>query len=450
MPTAIDAERMILGSLLVGNAVFDEIAASLRWADFSIERHQRIYLRIADLFERGDVINRITVFEELTKAGQGDAGDWLGYLVDLEGESVPVNLDSYIRLVRDKALLRQTIAACQTVVGRCMTGDTAIDVIEQAEAVLSKLGDSAEQRVKLKTPLEIKATCPGGVSGFLQPKTQRVGIESPWPSLNQLIPVFRAGQLILIAARPGRGKSVAASQIAVHAAQRGKGVALFSLEMSAGEILARMTCARAGVDNFRYQEGAMGRDERERFLRASVEIDQFPGLWIDDSTGCTVPAIHGAVRRQRASASVDLVIIDYLQLMAAPGRLENRVQEISSISRGLKLMARDFQVPVIALSQLSRASVQDDGPPELHHLRDSGSLEQDADTVIMQYTARDADGPVTETKFYVRKQRGGPTGVKTLTFNKPFSRFEDRDEERRPVQPMLAPPDRDGDDDAPG
>lgn len=429
LPQALDAERMILGSLIAGNLPIDAVTAVLTADDFSVEKNRRILARIAELSERGETVNRITVAKELQAKGQLESVDGLSYLVDLQEETLPVNLDSYIRIVKDKAVLRQTIFACANVMERCyQAADGATDILFDAESLLVKLGAAANSKVRLRTPGEIIA----GHPGFYRPDQHKAGIPTPWPSLDQFLGGMKPKQLIVIAARTSVGKSVAAAQIAQWTAQLGRGTAVFSMEMDGAEILTRMICSRATVNSFKFQNGYVSTKERSDFQRAAAEISKMP-LWIDDSVACTVPAIQAAVRKLKATCGIDIVLIDYLGLLETTGRAENRVQEISALTRGLKRAAREFAIPFVVLSQLSRASVQaGNSEPELHHLRESGSIEQDADVVIFLHPLEEKSldpaappPPIVETRFILAKHRGGPKGRCTLKLMRNYTRFDD-------------------------
>lgn len=433
MPVSLEAERYVLGAALTG-APFDAISSVLHPEDFSLEAHQRIIHRMQELSERGETINRVTVYHELEKHRQQESVGGLSYLADLDtgGMVAAVNLESWLRIVKDKSLLRQTIIACDALQKRClMAGDDAVDVLEQAQGVLSKIGDAGRRKVRLRSTEEIKLEI--GVNEFFYPNTGKRYVPTPWEPLNEILHGWKPNQLIVIAARPGIGKSAAATQVAMHAAEKGYGVALFSLEMAAQEILVRMACQRSRLNSWKYHEGNFTSDERAEFQRASYEIDQWGRIWIDDTTGCTVPAVASAVRKLRGTNPVHLVIVDYLTLMEAVDRHENRVQEVSSITRGFKKMARDFELPVIVLAQLNRAAM-DSGEPQLHHLRESGSIEADSDVVIFLHNKDNKSElvePVTSVAFLVRKQRNGPIGKRKFNFIRYCTRFEvDNKEEK--------------------
>ncbi len=432
---------MILGSLLTGSPV-DLVLSAIQADDFALDRHRSIFSRIVELQEKGETVNRLTVYEALDAHGQVESVGGLSYLADLAGDTVAVNLDSYVALVRDKSVLRKTIRACDRTAQRCyQAADGAQDILAEAESLLSRLGDGLETKIQLRSPAEIMDQHAGGINGFFHPEMQKIQIPTPWPSLNAIIGGFKPNQLIVIAARTGVGKSVAAAQIALYTAQCGTGTAVFSMEMGADEILTRMICSRASVSSFKFQHGYVSREERLALQKAASEIAKFP-VWIDDSSACTVTSANSAIRRLRTSGGekrVSLVVIDYLGLLEPLGRPENRVQEVSAMTRALKRMAGEFRIPVVVLSQLSRASVAGGGgEPELHHLRESGSIEQDADIVIFlhqdaeRYEPGVPPAPVIDTKFLVKKQRGGPIGRCTLQLMRHFTRFDDQKANQEP------------------
>ncbi len=429
LPANLSAERMVLGSLLSGDLALDSVSSLLEVDDFSLETHRRLMRCVVALGARGEAINGIMVAEELRTQAQLMAVGGFTYLAELQQESIPGNLDSYIRLIKDKSTLRKAINAGLMMVERCyMATEGAPEIIANAEAWLAKLSDSSQTNIRLQTPEAIMSNG----ANFFRPDQRENSIATPWPSLDQNLGGMKPKQLIVIAARTSVGKSVAAAQIAQHAAQLGRGTAIFSMEMDGSELLTRMVCARASVNSFKFQHGAVTNLERSAFQRAAVEISQIP-LWIDDSTSCTLPAIQSAVRKLRALHKVDLVVIDYLGLMETTGRSENRVQEISALTRGLKRLAREFAIPFVVLSQLSRQSVQTaNTEPELHHLRESGSIEQDADVVIFLHPLEDRTldpgaPPLStvDTRFILAKHRGGPKGKCTLKLQRYFTRFDD-------------------------
>jgi len=431
LPSNLEAERLILGSILLDGSQYLQVAGVLEPEDFSLEKHQLIFARMGDLQSRGEPIDRISVAEELLRRGQLDACDGISYLVSLD-DGLPriSNLEGYVRIVKDKALLRRLIRVAQNTMNRCLlAGEEAGDILAGAEEALLKLGDS-RARSGLMRPKEVIEAYEGGLNTFLDPSKRIKGISTGFTRFDELTGGLHSGELIIVAARPSMGKTAFALNIAHHVACKlKKTVAVFSLEMSQESLLQRMLCSAARVDGQRFRVGHMEQDERYRLTVAANQLVSAP-LFIDDSAGVSLIDIHSRLRRVKAEHGLDLVVIDYLQLMTARGKYENRVQEVSSLSRGLKLLAKELAVPMMVLSQLSRAPDQrkDDHRPQLSDLRDSGSIEQDADVVAFIYREgfykRDRRDLDDEAELILSKQRNGPTGPIQLVFLKAYTRFE--------------------------
>ena len=381
LPTNVDAERFVLGSILLEDSFFVQAAGTLEADDFSLEKHRRIFKRMADLQERGEKIDRITVANELMKFNELEACDGLSYLVSLDDglPQIP-NLDSYIRIVKDKAVLRRIIFASQHMMNRCLLGEEEPgDILAGAEETLLKLG---EERVKtgLLNADQILRDYEGGISAFLDPSKRVKGISTGFAKLDEMTGGMHGGDLFIIAARPSMGKTALALNIAQHVALRNKQtVAVFSLEMGKESLLTRMLCAAARVDSQRFRAGYLTQEERRKLNHALHELVEAP-LFIDDSAGLHLMDMHAKLRRLQAErGKIGLVIVDYLQLMTGRGRFENRNQEVSALSRGMKLLAKELNVPMMVLSQLSRAveTRQGDHRPQLSDLRESGCLTGD-------------------------------------------------------------------------
>jgi len=381
LPTNLDAERFVLGSILLDDAFFVQAAGTLEADDFSLEKHRRIFKRMGDLQERGEKIDRITVANELMKFNELEACDGLSYLVSLDDglPQIP-NLDSYIRIVKDKAVLRRIIFASQHMMNRCLLGEEEPgDILAGAEETLLKLG---EERVKtgLLNAGQILRDYEGGISAFLDPSKRVKGISTGFAKLDEMTGGMHGGDLFIIAARPSMGKTALALNIAQHVALRNKQtVAVFSLEMGKESLLTRMLCAAARVDSQRFRAGYLTQEERRKLNHALHELVEAP-LFIDDSAGLHLMDMHAKLRRLQAErGKIGLVIVDYLQLMTGRGRFENRNQEVSALSRGMKLLAKELNVPMMVLSQLSRAveTRQGDHRPQLSDLRESGCLTGD-------------------------------------------------------------------------
>jgi replicative DNA helicase len=435
LPANLDAERFVLGSVLLNDSVFLQVAGVLDLDDFSLEKHRRIFARMKDLYDRSVRIDRVTVAEELMKQGQLESVDGLAYLVSLDdGLPEVANLDSYIRIVKDKSTLRRLIFSAQSVINRCLIGEEEPDqILASAEESLLKLGED-RTRDQLMAPSAIIERLPGGAEEFLDPSRRVRGISSGFAKFDEMTGGMHGGELLILAARPSMGKTALALNIASHVAlhpRMRKPVAVFSLEMSSASLLARLLCSAARVDQHKYRAGFLNQDERRKLQVALQDLTESP-LFLDDTPGVNLVDVHSKLRRLKAEHGLSLVVIDYLQLMSSRGRPENRNQEVSAISRGLKLMAKDLDVPFLVLSQLSRASETRPGDhkPQLSDLRDSGSIEQDADLVMFIYREevykRDREDLKGLADLIIAKQRNGPIGTVPLRFLGQFTRFENR------------------------
>jgi len=438
LPTNVDAERFVLGSILLVDSFYIEAAGTLEPDDFSLEKHRRIFKRMGDLNERGEKIDRVTVANELMKFGELEACDGLSYLVSLDDglPQIP-NLDSYIRIVKDKAVLRRIIFSAQHMMNRAIQGEEAPEeILAGAEETLLKLG---EARVKegLLNPQQILQSYEGGLNAFLDPSKRIKGISSGFTKFDEMTGGMHGGDLIILAGRPSMGKTALALNIAQHVALRLKQTAaIFSLEMSKESLLTRMLCATARVDSQKFRAGYLNQEERRKLSHALHELVEAP-LYIDDTPGLHLMDMHAKLRRlkDQRHGDVKLVIVDYLQLMTGRGRFENRNQEVSALSRGMKLLAKELNVPMLVLSQLSRAveTRQGDHRPQLSDLRESGSIEQDADLVgfvfreeVYNKNREDLRGLA---ELIIAKQRNGPVGTVNLVFLHAQTKFENRAED---------------------
>jgi replicative DNA helicase len=435
LPASVDTERLVLGSILLNDAVYLQVAGALSPEDFSLEKHRRIYGRMRDLYGRGERIDRVTLAEELMKQGQLESVDGLSYLVELDaGLPEITNLDSYVRIVKDKAMLRRLIFSSQRIIDRCLIGEEQPDkILASAEESLLKLGEASANE-QLSSPASIVESFPGGANAFLDPSQRVRGLSTGFAKFDEMTGGLHGGELVILAARPSMGKTALALNIAQHVAthpQMQKPVAIFSLEMSSASLLTRLLCAGARVDQHKFRAGYLNEEERRKLHFALAQITESP-LFIDDSAGVNLMDVHSKLRRMKNTTGLSLVIIDYLQLMSSMGRIENRNQEVSAISRGLKLMAKDLDVPFLVLSQLSRASEQRPGDhkPMLSDLRDSGSIEQDADLVAFihreEIYKRDDLSVKGLADLIIAKQRNGPIGTVPLRFLGQYTRFENR------------------------
>ena len=327
LPANLDAERFVLGSILVDDTFFIQIAGSLEADDFSLEKHRRIFLRMHDLYGRSERIDRVTLANELMKLNQLESCDGLSYLVSLDdGLPTLANLDSYVRIVKDKSTLRRIIFTSQTLIDRCILGeDEPETILAGAEENLLKLGES-RTKDSLVNPQQIIEGFEGGINVFLDPSKRIKGVSTGFLKFDELTGGLHEGELFILAARPAMGKTALALNIAQHVATNSahpQTVAVFSLEMSNESLLTRMICASARVDQQKFRAGYLNQDERRRLNKAASELTKAP-LFIDDTSGTNLMDIHSKLRRLQAEHGLGLVVIDYLQLMTGRGRFENR------------------------------------------------------------------------------------------------------------------------------
>jgi len=433
LPASLEAETLVLGAILLDDSNYMLVGGQIGVEDFALEKHKRIFTAMGAIHERGERVDRITLANELMRRGQLESVDGFTYLVSLD-DGLPqiYNLESYVRIIQEKALLRKMILSAQSVIDRCLLDqEDAGQILADAEESLLKLGET-QKTEDLMNPGQIIERFQGGISAFLDPSRRVKGVSTPFAKFNEMTSGLHEGELIILAARPSMGKTALAINIAQHIATHPeirKTVAVFSLEMSRELLLTRMICAEARVDQQKYRLGFLNQEERRRLQLAAAGIAEAP-LFLDDTAGINLMDMHAKLRRLKAEHGLSLVVIDYLQLMSSRGRVENRNQEVSAISRGLKLLAKELQVPILALSQLSRATEQRQGDPipQLSDLRDSGSIEQDADVVMFiyrpEYYKRDREDLKGLAEVIIAKQRNGPVGKVKLAFLKEFTKFE--------------------------
>ena len=446
-PFSPEAEASVLGGMLIDG---DAVPRAVEFVDDSMfyrEAHRRIFRAIARLFERGSVVDVITGGEELKRTGELENAGGMEYLASLT-DAVPTaaNIEYHGRIVHDKALLRRLIDAAQAIVREVYEpGDRMVDeILDQAEQRVFRVSEARDRDgfVWIKEALysafeqiEKLRENPGDVSG----------LATGFTDLDRMTTGLQPGDLVIVAGRPSMGKTSWALNVAQTAAiEHGVPVAVFSLEMSKEQLVQRLMCAEGRVDAQNLRRGRLAADEYQRLAGAAAHLNA-ASIWIDDSATSNVLEMKAKTRRLMAEADLGLIIVDYIQLISSSARTDSRVQEVSEISRGLKAMARELEVPVIALSQLSRAPEQrTDRRPQLSDLRDSGSLEQDADLVMFLYRQEyytgpsDKDGNSVEGKaeLIVSKQRNGPTGTVDLYFHKSYTRFDSVSRDPEPPEAL--------------
>jgi replicative DNA helicase len=437
LPSSVHTEVAILGAMLLDGVAISDATSKLRAEDFSLDSHQRIYRAVVDLMARGHGIDITTVRAELERRREIDSVGGPAYLAYLS-EGIPrnFNIESYVRIVKDKSLLRQLMSIFHD--GQIRASDQsedAITVLGDVEALLADVADSAIQR-GLAGIGEIVAQSFGSIDALYEQGREVTGLATRYTDFDRMTSGLQDSELIIIAARPSMGKTAWAINIAQNAAVHdGKVVAVFSLEMSKESLLRRMLASEALVGSRKLQTGTMLREDKGKLMKALERLMESK-MFIDDTPGITLAEMRAKARRlKQQEGRLDLIVVDYLQLMTGvnpSGKrgFENRTQEVSSISRGLKALAKEMKIPVLALSQLSRGSEQRTGDkkPLLSDLRESGSIEQDADVVAFihreEYYNRDDPEVQGKAEIIIAKQRNGPTGSIELAFRADFTRFE--------------------------
>ena len=443
LPASVEAERSILGAILLDNHSYNEAAEKLRSEDFSLDSHRRIYSRMAELIDAHRAVDIVTLAEELARRKEVEAVGGVAYLASLtEGLPRRPSIEEYVRIVKDKSLSRQLIGICNTAITRAADqSDEALVVLDAAESGLLEVSERGITRGFAGIP-EIVRDSFGTIDNLYAQQKEVTGLATHYTQFDKMTSGLQASDLIIIAARPSMGKTAWAINIAENAAVRdGKVVAVFSLEMSKESLLRRMLASQALVSMQKIQTGFIPKGDRGKLMEALERLAE-ARIFIDDTPAIALSEMRAKARRlQRQQGGLDLIVIDYLQLMSASSfgvgarRYENRTQEVSAISRGLKALAKELRVPVVALSQLSRASEQRGGDkkPMLSDLRESGSIEQDADVVAFihrdSYYNKDENGeedPDSKNKaeIIIAKQRNGPTGSVHLAYRADCTRFE--------------------------
>jgi replicative DNA helicase len=443
LPANVDAEKTILGAILLDNSAHSEAAEKLEAGDFSLESHSRIFLRMTELMDAQRAVDIVTLANELARNKEVESVGGVAYLASLtEGLPRRPVIEEYIRIVKDKSLLRKLMGICSMAIARAADqSESALDVLGVAEAELMKVTEKGLSG-GFQSLDQIVAHSFGTIDNLYKQSREVTGLATGFKQLDTMTSGLQKGELIIIAARPSMGKTALAINIAENAAVQSKAtVAVFSLEMSKESLLRRMLASQAWVDQRKLQTGFLLKEDQVKLQRALEQLVE-SRMFIDDTAGISLAEMRAKSRRLKQTAGgLDLIVVDYLQLMSATlagGKkgFENRTQEVSAISRGLKALSKELEVPVVALSQLSRASERrgDDKRPMLSDLRESGSIEQDADVVAFIHreayynrTEELSEDEKAKSEIILAKQRNGPTGTVNLNFVSRFTRFDDPD-----------------------
>ncbi len=428
-PHQIEAEQSLLGGILIDNEGLPSALEILRGDEFYRDAHRTIFRAVQELFERNEPVDLITVADLLTEKNQLEAVGGASYLAALTG-MVPssTNVQTYARIINEKALLRRLIQSAHQIMSWCYEGGKNVDeILDHTESAIFSI---TENRVRssyfpikeiVKKSIEV-------IESFQENREMVTGVPSHFVDLDKLTAGFQPSDLIIIAGRPSMGKTALALNIARNAAlESGVPVGLFSLEMSKEQLAMRLLCSEARVDSHKIRTGFLNRQECAKMLMAAGYFMD-AALYIDDTPAISSLELRAKARRMKADRGLGMIVVDYLQLMRSREGTERREQEISEISRSLKALAKELNIPVIALSQLNRkVEERHDKRPQLSDLRESGAIEQDADVIAFIYRDEVYNTSTTEkgiAEINISKQRNGPTGRVKLAYINSYTRFE--------------------------
>ena len=432
LPQSIEAEQSVIGSMIIDKHAIAKVMESLEEVDFYRDGHKTIFKAILEMFKNDMPVDLLTLLEYLKSTDMLEKAGGVTYITELSS-SVPTtaNLSAYIKIVSDKSTLRKLIKASTSIIEESYNKqDNVENVVDVAE---KKIFNIAENR----TSKDFEVLSDVLERGFLEiekifnNKGEITGVGSGFTDLDAMTSGFQPGDMILIAARPSMGKTTFALNIAEHAAlKENKSVVIFSLEMSKEQLAYKLLCSEANVDMLKLRTGALEDEDWENIARATGPLSKAK-VYIDDTAGVTVMEMRSKCRRLKLEYGIDLIVIDYLQLMSGGGNTDNRQQEVSEISRSIKALAKEMECPVIALSQLSRAPEQRaDHRPMLSDLRESGSIEQDADLVMFLYRDEYYNKETEDKNIgecIIAKQRNGPVGTVRMAWLGQYSKFGNLD-----------------------
>jgi replicative DNA helicase len=431
LPNNLDAERSVLGAILLDNHALNTAIETLRPEDFFLDQHRRVFTQMIALGESQQAIDLVTLTEELHRRGDLEGSGGAPYLAALvDGMPRVSNVEHYARIVKEKALLRNLIHATHNIQQRAFEGEDGADtILDNAESSIFAL---AEDRIRagLIPVKDIVRDNFERLESIFKEGKSITGISTGYTELDKLTSGLQPSELLILAARPSQGKTALALNFAENIAIRaGLPVAIFSLEMSKESLLQRLVASVAQIDAHKFRTGHLTREDWRRMTEALGTISSAP-LWIDDAGSISVLEIGAKARRLKRDKGLSLLVVDYLQLITARGRFNSRQEEVASISRGLKGLAKELQMPVLVLSQLTRAPEREERGPQLSDLRESGAIEQDADVVMFIYRPNffkldAAPEERDQAEILIAKQRNGPTDKVRFVFRSRLTRFEE-------------------------
>jgi len=431
LPHNIEAERCVLGAIILDNALINQAIEMLSREDFYLGSHKLVFENMLSLTEKSKAIDFVTLTEEIRNGGQLEAVGGASFVSSLiDGVPRLANLEFYARIVHEKSTLRNLIKKSNEIINTCYDQQEDVDaILDSAEKVIFDLAESKIHSGFVSIN-EIAKKSFKKIETAASRKQMVTGIPTGYTEFDNLTSGLQNSDLVIIAARPSMGKTALSLNIATHAAVAAKKtVGLFSLEMSSDQLLLRILCSEARIDAHKLRTGFLNKEEWSKIAHVLGVLTQSK-IFIDDTAGLSLLEMRAKARRLKAEHGLDLLIVDYLQLMwGGKARFENRQQEISSISRGLKGLAKELDIPLIALSQLSRAPETRSGDhrPQLSDLRESGSIEQDADLVAFIFREeiyKQSEENKGIAEIIIGKQRNGPIGSVKLAFLREFTRFE--------------------------
>jgi replicative DNA helicase len=430
LPHNLDAERSVLGAILIDNEAFNVAASVIDSRAFFRDAHRRIFDRMVALSERSQPIDLVTLKEELERAGDLDEVGGPAYIAALlDGVPRATNVEYYAKIVKEKSTLRSLIYSANKILANAYEADQEADLIlDEAESAIFSVADDRIKSGFVPMRELVRDSFPK-IEQLFEHKSFITGIATGFTEIDKMTRGFQRGDLIIVAARPSMGKTSLVLNIAQHVATTNGIAGFFSLEMSKEQLFMRMLASEAKIDNYRLLSGQIGQKEYGNITHA-LETLSDAHLYIDDTPGAGVLEMRAKARRLQSEHGLDLLAVDYIQLMTGRGRFENRTLELASISRSLKGLAKELNVPIVVLSQLSRApEARSDKRPQLADLRESGALEQDADVVILIFREemyKQSNEPAETdgiAELILAKQRNGPTGLVKLAFLRQQTRF---------------------------
>jgi replicative DNA helicase len=431
LPQNLDAERSILGAILLDNHALNTAIENIKAEDFFLEQHRRVFNQMIALGEAQQAIDLVTLTESLHRVGELESSGGAPYLAALaDGMPRVSNVEHYARIVREKALLRNLIHATHNIQQRALEGEDGADtILDNAESSIFAL---AEDRLKsgLIPVKDIVRDNFERLERIFREGKSITGVSTGYTELDKLLSGLQPSELLILAARPSQGKTALALNLAENISIRsGSPVAFFSLEMSKESLLQRLVASVAQIDAHKFRTGHLSREDWRRMTESLGTISSAP-LWIDDAGSTSVLEIGAKARRLKREKGLSMLVVDYLQLITGRGRFNNRQEEVASISRGLKGLAKELQLPVLVLSQLTRAPEREDRGPQLSDLRESGAIEQDADVVMFihrpHWSKMDSSPDERDqAEIHVAKQRNGPTDKVRFVFRSRLTRFEE-------------------------